>query len=154
MSIMISNLEDKSNGEYYDLSLGGTLLLPDVLSLADFVEEILAKREYVAPLKKESYLNRIDIRFDSGILSRWNLPFDEFAITLYRDGWEVESKDFTSNYMYMENDEGHRTFWVDLYYTPEDYDSDDVFRDIIMEINNFIHRDFDEYLNNLNDEEI
>lgn len=154
MTIMMSNLEDKSNGEYKDLPLGGALLLPDVLSFADFVEEILARKEYSTPLKEESYLNRIDIRFDSGILSRWDLPFDEFAITLYRDGFEVENKDFSSNYMYMENEEGGRIFWVDLYYTPEDYDSDDVFRDIIMEINNFIHRDFDEYLNTLSDEEI
>lgn len=147
MDIMMSNLEDKSNGEYNDLSLNSALLLPDVLSFADFVEEILAKKEYSIPLKKESYLNRIDIRFDSGILSRWNLPFDEFAITLYRDGLEVENKDFSSNYMYMENEKGGRIFWVDLYYTPEDYDSDDVFRDIIMEINNFVNRDFNKYLN-------
>jgi len=152
INIMISNLEDKSNGKYYDLSLGGTLLLPDVLSLGDFVEEILAKKEYSTPLKEQSYSNRIDIRFDNGILSRWDLPFDEFAITLYRNGWEVENKNFTSNYMYMESETGSRIFWVDLYYTPEDYDSDDVFRDIIMEINNFINRDFNKYLNTLNND--
>lgn len=145
MNILMSNLEDKSNGTYKDLSLGGALLLPDVLSFADFVEEILARKEYSTPLKEESYLNRIDIKFDSGILSRWNLPFDEFSLTLYRDGWEVENKDFTSNYMYMEDEKGYRIFWVDLYYNPEDYDSDDVYRDILREINNFVNRDFKKY---------
>ena len=45
----------------------------------------------------------------------------------------------------MEDEKGYRIFWVDLYYNPEDYDSDDVYRDILREINNFVNRDFKKY---------
>lgn len=142
---MFSNLESKSQGDYTDLSLTHAIINSDLISFVDFVEEILSRKEYSTPLKKESYLNRIDINFDHNIISKWDLPFDSFSITLYRDGWEVESKYFTSNYMYMEN-ENCRTLWIDLYYTKDEYDSDDVFRDILIEINNFINRDFKKYL--------
>ena len=57
----MSNLEDKSNSKYNDLSLCGTLLLIDVLSLSDFVEEIIERKEYSTSFKEQSYLNRIDI---------------------------------------------------------------------------------------------
>lgn len=39
--------------------------------------------------------------------------------------------------------ENHRNFWVDLYYYPEEYNSDAVAKDIMRELNNFINRDFE-----------
>lgn len=146
MNILMSTLEDRSNGTYADLSLGRIILDVDILSFADFLEDILKKEN------DRRNTERIDIRIDAGTLSRWDLPFDEFAVTLYRAGSELD-KDFSSNYMYMEMG-GFRTFWLDLYYSKEDYDVDDVFRDILREINNFKNRDLKEYLNESNVEEI
>jgi len=156
MDIMISTLHDKSTGNYEDLSLFYILLDFEVFSFADFVEEILSKEN--ERLNSE----RIDININKEIVSRWELPFDEFTVTLYRDGFELD-KDFSSNYMYIEmNTEdgcggfengGFRRFWLDLYYSKEDYNSDDVFRDILREINNFKNRDFKECLKELEDEE-
>lgn len=138
MSIMMSNLEDKSNGTYTDLSLGRVLIDTELLSFADFLEDIIHKEN--DRLNSE----RVDFIIDSGTLSRWNLPFDNFCVTLYRGGYELENKDFTSNYMYMEHD-NFRTFWLDLYYIKKDYDVDDVYRDILREINNFKNRDLKKY---------
>ena len=156
MDIMMSTLFDKSDGTYKDLSLAGALLDFEVISFADFIEDILSKENE----RLDDY--RIDINFDQNVIRRWELPFDEFTVTLYRNGFEL-NKDFSSNYMYMEmnaedggsgfENGGFRRFWLDLYYSKEDYDRDDVFRDILREINNFKNRDFKEYLKELEDGE-
>lgn len=138
-------MDDKSNNTYTDLSLGYTLLEQDIIFFSEFVEEILSY--YNKTYKDE----RIDVHFDNGTIFKYdNIPFDVLKISLYRDGWELE-KDYTSNYMYMEDEDGERLFWIDLYYSPKDYDSDKVFKDILREINNFKNRDFKEYLDNKDD---
>ena len=138
-------MDDKSNNTYTDLSLGYTLLEPDIIFFSEFVEEILSY--YNNTYKDE----RIDVRFDNGTIFKYdNIPFDVLKISLYRDGWGLE-KEYTSNYTYMEDEDGERLFWIDLYYSPEDYDSDKVFKDILREINNFKNRDLKEYLDNKDD---
>ena len=140
--ISVTNMYEKSDGIYKDLLLGTALLIPDVLSFADFVESALY-------IMTQLYLmnDRIDIQIDEGTINKYELPFDSFTISLYRNGFEVDCRKYTSNYSYTEFDY-HRNLWVDLYYYPEDYDSDLAFKDILREINNFINRDFDKYLNN------
>lgn len=149
MDIIMSNLNDKSFGRYKDLSFTNILFDFEVFSFTGFVEEILTKEN------ERLNSGRIDIHLDQNIIRRWELPFDKFAITLYQEGYELEEKKFTSNYMYMEmggfdhtglETGGNRTLWIDLYYSKEDYNCDDVFRDILREINNFKNRDFKEYL--------
>lgn len=141
--IAITNMHDKSEGVYKDLPLGSALLTPDILSFADFVESVLYTMTQLYPVN-----DRIDIQIDEGVINKYELPFDSFTVSLYRNGFEVDDKDYSSNYIYTEWD-NYRNFWVDLYYYPEDYDSDLVFKDIIREINNFKNRDFQEYLNTL-----
>ena len=138
-AIAMTNLHEKSEGTYSNLGLSHILLDIDLISFAEFIEEILYMYK-----KMDSDSNRIDIHVDSGTLARWNLFFDDFNVTLYRNGWELD-KDFTSNYMYTEFDD-NRNFWVDLYWSPEDYDSDKVFKDILRELNNFYHRDIEKHL--------
>lgn len=135
-------MEDKLIGNYKNLKLSNIILETDIISFAEFVEEILAY--------KNSTLegSRIDVSFEPGIISKYNdIPCDVFNITLYRDGEELE-KGYTSNYIYTEFD-NFRCLWIDLYYSKKDYDSDKVFKDIIREINNFKNRDFQEYLDTL-----
>lgn len=140
-SIAMTNMYEKSDGTYKDLPLGSALLTPDVLSFADFVEMAISTEIELYP-----YMERIDITIDEGVINKYSLPFDAFTISLYRDGFEVDCRDYSSNYSYTEF-EHHRNLWVDLYYYPEDYDSDLVFKDILREINNFMNRDFEKYLN-------
>ena len=147
ININISNLEDRANGNYEDVSLGRIIIDANILSFADFIEYLLRKENERLKLD-----NRIDIRIDNGTLNKWELPFDEFCVTLYRNGYEMD-KDFTSNYMYMDMN-GYRVFWLDLYYSREDYDMDDVWRDILREINNLKNRDLNAYLKECEDEEI
>lgn len=144
-NIALSNMEAKFYDDYEDLSLKTVLLNTDIYYFANFVEEQLSYFEAV------SEDGRIDLRFDHGVLAKYNLPFDEFTISLYREGWELQ-KGHTSNYMYNEFD-GLRCMWVDLYYSPEEYDFDEVARDIMKEINNLCFRDLTKYLNELKDEE-
>ena len=138
-SIALTNLHEKSAGNYSNLGLSHVLLNTDFISFAEFVEEILSMYN-----KLDSNLERIDFQIDNGTLSRWKLFFDNFNVSLYRKGWELD-KDFTSNYMYTEFADD-RNFWIDLYYFPENYDSDKVFKDILREMNNFYNRDFKKYL--------
>ena len=138
-SIALTNLHEKSAGNYSNLGLSHVLLNTDFISFAEFVEEILSMYN-----KLDSNLERIDFQIDNGTLSRWKLFFDNFNVSLYRKGWELD-KDFTSNYMYTEFADD-RNFWIDLYYSPENYDSDKVFKDILREMNNFYNRDFKKYL--------
>lgn len=136
MDISMTNMHLKTLGAYKDLSLGRVILQPDIISFAEFVEEIL------------SYYNehltgsRIDFSIDEGTIAKYNLPFDNFNITLYRTDYDIEGINYTSNYMYSDF-ENHRNFWVDLYYYPETYNSDAVAKDIMRELNNFINRDFE-----------
>jgi len=138
--ISITNMYEKSDGIYKDLSLGSILLTPDVLSFADFVESALYTMTQLYPMN-----DRIDVQIDEGVINKYELPFDAFTISLYREGFEVDCRKYTSNYIFTEV-EYHRNLWVDLYYYPEDYDSDLVFKDILREINNFMNRDFEKYL--------
>lgn len=138
--IGITNLYEKSEGNYKNLGLSHIILDTDLISFAEFAEEILSMYNNL-----DSCSERIDFSIDDGTFSRWEVFFDDFRISLYRDGIELE-KPFTSNYIYTEFD-NHRCFWVDLYYSKENYDSDKVFKDILRELNNFIHRDFKKYLN-------
>lgn len=139
--IGITNMYEKNEGTYKNLPLEHALLTPDILSFADEVEEILYIKTQLNP-----FANRIDFSIDEGMINKFNLPFDSFNISLYRNGMELNIRDYTSNYIYTEYDYD-RNLWIDLYYYPEYYDSDLVFKDIIREINNFMNRDFDKYLN-------
>ena len=139
----MTNMYVKSEGVYKDLPLGSALLTPDILSFADFVESALYTMTQLYPMN-----DRIDITIDSGMIAKYDgIPCDTFNVTLYRNGYELE-KCYTSNYHFTEV-ENFRCFWVDLYYSKENYDSDKVFKDIIREINNFKNRDFKEYLDTL-----
>lgn len=140
LNISLTNMLEKTFGDYTSLPLS-CLVDNTYIHVADFVEEIIAMYN-----KMDKKSDRIDINFDSGTLSKWNVFFDTLNITLYRSGWELE-KVYSSNYSYTEFDD-HRNFWIDLYYSPESYDSDFVFKDILREMNNFINRDFKEYLDN------
>ena len=145
MKYAITNMHNKFEGIYNDLPLGRVLLTPDVVFYAEFIEEIIAYYNSM------SFEDRIDFHFGSETIFRYdNIPFDELKISLYREGIELE-KDYTSNYMYMEGEDGNRLMWIDLYYAPEDYDSDEVMKDIAREINNLMNRDLKEYLNSKND---
>lgn len=138
--IAITNMYEKSDGIYRDLPLGVALLTPDILSFADFVESALYTMTQLYPIN-----DRIDVHIDKGVINKYELPFDSFTVSLYYGGWEVDCRKYTSNYSYTEI-EHHRNLWVDLYYYPEDYDSDLVFKDILREINNFMNHDFEKYL--------
>ena len=140
MSISITNIHDKCACVYKDLSLGTIILNTDIIYFAEFAEEIL--HYYNDNLDG----SRIDFSIDPGTIAKYNLPFDSFNITLYRTPDEIEVRNHTSNYMYTEF-EDYRNLWVDLYYYKDEYDSDKVAKDIMREINNFMNRDFDEYLN-------
>ena len=138
-------MDAKYFGGYKNLPLAGIILEPDIICFSEFVEEVLSY--YNKTLNSE----RIDTSIDAGTIAKYDgIPFDRLQISLYRAGWELE-KGYTSNYMYMENEDGDRLFWLDLYYSPEDYDSDLVFKDILREINNFKNRDLKEYLENKDD---
>ena len=139
----MTNMYDKSEGIYKDLPLGSALLTPDILSFADFVESVLYTMTKLYPTN-----DRIDIQIDEGTINKYVLPFDAFTVSLYRNGFEVDDKDYSSNYIYTEWD-NYRNLWFDLYYHPENYDSDLVFKDIIREINNFKNRDLKVYLDTL-----
>ena len=143
--VAITNLHDKNAGKYENLSLSHILLDTDLISFAEFAEEILSMYN-----KMDFHSDRIDFYIDEGTLSRWNLFFDNFSITLYRGGYELD-KDFTSDYTYTEFSH-RRNFWIDLYYSPDTYDSDKVFKDILRELNNFYHRDFEKYLKEKNND--
>lgn len=137
--IAVTNLHGKSLGTYTNLGLSHVLLNTDFISFSEFLEEILSKYN-----KNNSTSERIDVFLDSGILSRWNLFFDSFTVSLYRGGFELD-KNFTSNYIYTEIS-GDRNFWIDLYYSKDTYDTDKVFKDILREMNNFYNRDYKKYL--------
>ena len=141
LTISITNMMDKTEGNYKDLPLYVVLRNFDMIYFSEYVEELLKSYND----NPNSYSERIDLNIDSSTIARYNLPFDSFTITLYRKGWELE-KGFTSNYMYNEFD-GNRSMWIDLYYSKEDYDSEDVARDIMRELVNCFYRDLKEYLN-------
>ena len=144
-NILMTNMHDKSLGKYKDLSLSRVILQPDIISFAEFVEEILSYYNSHKEGKNDDFLNRIDFSIDEGTIAKYELPFDNFNITLYRNSIEIDTREYTSNYSYTEF-EYHRNFWIDLYYYKEDYNSDKVVKDIIRELNNFINRDFEKYL--------
>ena len=141
VNFSITNMFEKSVGYYEDLLLHKSPLTMDYVYFAKFVESIL--KEY-----NKTNDERIDVNIDEASISKYNLPFDNFTVSLYREGYELEDKDYTSNYMYFEHS-GLRTLWVDLYYKKDYYDSNKITVDIVKEMNNCFNRDLNKYLTSL-----
>lgn len=132
-------MKSKVKGEYKDLPLKYALLEPDIIFFAEFAEEILS--EYI---KRNNSESRISFALYSGTLSKYDVPFDFCTIYLYRSGYNFN---FKSNYMYTEFENGQRLLGIDLYASPEDYDSDEILKAIVNEIINIKYRDLNLYLN-------
>ena len=67
---------------------------------------------YYVKLERDN-TSRIEFSLDDNLIRKYNLPFDQISICVYRDGKNTK---FQSNYMYTDID-GYRNFMVDLYFT-------------------------------------
>ena len=105
--ICITNLIDKTNNIYVDKK--------SVVYPRDWfhtINDIIDLIYYYVKLERDN-TSRIEFSLDDNLIRKYNLPFDQISICVYRDGKNTK---FQSNYMYTDID-GYRNFMVDLYFT-------------------------------------
>ena len=138
--LCFTNLIDKSNKTYIDKK---SLVYPqDWFHIVDNIVDLIY---YYVNINKYN-TSRIEFSLEDNLIRKYNLPFDEITIYVYRDGHNDE---FLSNYMYTDID-GYRNFTVDLYFTNNQlltgyFMKYMVKHCILMEMNNCFNRDIYKY---------
>ena len=114
--IFITNLIDKTNNIYVDKKLINVYVnKKSVVYPRDWfyiINDIIDLIYYYVKLERDN-TSRIEFSLDDNLIRKYNLPFDQISIYVYRDG---KNTTFQSNYMYTDID-GYRNFMVDLYFT-------------------------------------
>ena len=114
--IFITNLIDKTNNIYVDKKLINVYVnKKSVVYPRDWfyiINDIIDLIYYYVKLERDN-TSRIEFSLDDNLIRKYNLPFDQISICVYRDGKNTK---FQSNYMYTDID-GYRNFMVDLYFT-------------------------------------
>ena len=105
--ICITNLIDKTNNIYVDKT---SVVYPR--DWFHIINDIIDLIYYYVKLERDN-TSRIEFSLDDNLIRKYNLPFDQISICVYRDGKNTK---FQSNYMYTDID-GYRNFMVDLYFT-------------------------------------
>ena len=114
--IFITNLIDKTNNIYVDKKLINVYVnKKSVVYPRDWfyiINDIIDLIYYYVKLERDN-TSRIEFSLEDNLIRKYNLPFDQISIYVYRDGKNTK---FQSNYMYTDID-GYRNFMVDLYFT-------------------------------------
>ena len=114
--IFITNLIDKTNNIYVDKKLINVYVnKKSVVYPRDWfyiINDIIDLIYYYVKLERDN-TSRIEFSLEDNLIRKYNLPFDQISIYVYRDGKNIK---FHSNYMYTDID-GYRNFMVDLYFT-------------------------------------
>ena len=112
----ITNLIDKTNNIYVDKKLINVYVnKKSVVYPRDWfyiINDIIDLIYYYVKLERDN-TSRIEFSLEDNLIRKYNLPFDQISIYVYRDGKNIK---FQSNYMYTDID-GYRNFMVDLYFT-------------------------------------
>ena len=143
--ICITNLIDKTNNIYVDKKLINVYVnKKSVVYPRDWfhiINDIINLIYYYVKLERDN-TSRIEFSLDDNLIRKYNLPFDQISICVYRDGKNTK---FQSNYMYTDID-GYRNFMVDLYFTNYElltgyYMRYMIEQCILTEMNNCFNRD-------------
>ena len=143
--ICITNLIDKTNNIYVDKKLINVYVnKKSVVYPRDWfhiINDIINLIYYYVKLERYN-TSRIEFSLDDNLIRKYNLPFDQISICVYRDGKNTK---FQSNYMYTDID-GYRNFMVDLYFTNYElltgyYMRYMIEQCILTEMNNCFNRD-------------
>lgn len=143
--IFITNLIDKTNNIYVDKKLINVYVnKKSVVYPRDWfyiINDIIDLIYYYVKLERDN-TSRIEFSLDDNLIRKYNLPFDQISIYVYRDGKNIK---FQSNYMYTDID-GYRNFMVDLYFTNYELLTGycmryEIEQCILTEMNNCFNRD-------------